>query len=323
MNGNATPLRASVSEWRAGGTDLQDRRQRAVSSGPVRDIEPTPDRTTMRWLGDGSLRIGSLVRVETVGTDPVIRAAYRGLAAAAAGLATPQIRAVATVGGALAQRSRCWYYRQPLFDCFKKGGQDCPARHGDHRFGVLIDLGPCVWPHPSTLGVALMAYDGVVDTSRGRRLTMAELFGDGGVAASDHQLDSNELIEAVTIPTPRPGERAGYLRGIARREAEWPLVEAVMRLRVDGDIITDAVVAVGAIANVPVRLESAETLLRGCVLSDLSNRLDTLTVAGTTLDATAYKLPLLRGILRAVAAQALGPEAAAPVDGSALEWRQS
>ena len=242
----------------------------------------------LRWLADGGVRIGSLVRVENVAADPAIRAAYRGLSAAAGGLATPQIRAVATVGGALAQRSRCWYFRQPIFSCFKKGGQSCPARPGDHRLGVLIDLGPCVWPHPSTLGVALMAYDAVVDTSRGRRLTMAELFGDGSAAASDHLLEPDELIEAVTMPPPRAGEQAGYLRGIARSAAEWPLVEVVIRLWVTDGVIRDVVLAAGAVANVPIRLTSAEAMLRGCAVGDVRPRLEGMTISGTLLSSTSY-----------------------------------
>ena len=109
MSGGVMAFTTGSAEWRAGATDVQDRRHRGVTVGPVRDIEPTPDRTTLGWLPDGGVRIGSLVRVEKVAADPAIRAAYRGLAAAAGGLATPQVRAVATVGGALAQRSRCWY----------------------------------------------------------------------------------------------------------------------------------------------------------------------------------------------------------------------
>jgi xanthine dehydrogenase YagS FAD-binding subunit len=321
MSGDVMAFAMGSAEWRAGATDVQDRRHRGVSVGPVRDIEATPERTTFRWLPDGGVRIGSLVRVEKVAADPAIRAAYRGLSAAAGGLATPQIRAVATVGGALAQRSRCWYFRQPIFNCFKKGGPSCPARQGDHRLGVLIDLGPCVWPHPSTLGVALMAYEAFADTSRGRRLTMGELFGDGSAAASDHLLEPDELIEAVTMPPRRAGEQAGYLRGIARSAAEWPLVEVVIRLWVTDGVIKDAVVAAGAVANVPIRLMSAETILRGCAVRDVQARLGSLTLSGTLMSSTSYKLPLLRGCLAAVVAQALSPEPRASVDGAALEWR--
>ena len=95
---------------------------------------------------------------------------------------------------------------------------------------------------------------------------MGELFGDGSTAASDHLLEPDELIEAVTMPPPQAGEQAGYLRGIARSAAEWPLVEVVIRLRINDGVIEDVVVAAGAVANIPIRLTSAEAMLRGCAV---------------------------------------------------------
>jgi CO/xanthine dehydrogenase FAD-binding subunit len=98
-------------------------------------------------------------------------------------------------------------------------------------------------------------------------------------------------------------------------------VEVVIRLWVSDDVIKDVVVAAGAVANVPIRLTSAETVLRGCAVTDMRARLADVTISGTHLETTSYKQPLLRGCLAAVAAQALAPEPAAPVDGLALEWR--
>jgi xanthine dehydrogenase YagS FAD-binding subunit len=62
-------------------------------------------------------------------------------------------------GGNLAQRSRCWYFRNPHIACLKKGGSDCPARSGNHLYHAAFDLGPCVAPHPSTMAAALLAYE--------------------------------------------------------------------------------------------------------------------------------------------------------------------
>src|SRR6202000_291503 len=112
--------------------------------------------------------------IATIAADPRLGAAYPGLTAAAAGLATPQIRQVATLGGNLAQRSRCWYYRDPHIACFKKGGSSCPAREGNHLYGVAFDLGPCVAPHPSTLAAALLAYDATITTDRRNGLTIPD-----------------------------------------------------------------------------------------------------------------------------------------------------
>src|SRR6516162_2553735 len=123
--------------------------------------------------------IGALTTIATIAADARIRHAYPGLAASAAGVATPQIRHLATLGGNIAQRSRCWYFRNPYIDCLKKGGGDCPARAGNHLYGVAFDLGPCVAPHPSTMAAALLAHDALVVTNRRDRLTIVQFVGDG------------------------------------------------------------------------------------------------------------------------------------------------
>src|SRR5688572_27074950 len=185
-----------MTELRAGGTDLSERRRSGVSAGPIADIGYRPELLRVDGAADGTTRIGALVPIATVAADPALRAGYPGLAAAAAGLATPQIRRVGTIGGNLLQRNRCWYYRNPGAGCLKKGGTDCPARAGNHRYHVLFDLGPCVAPHPSTLGAALLAYEAGIETDR-RRLTVGEVFGDGSDGTRDHRLEPGELLTAV------------------------------------------------------------------------------------------------------------------------------
>ena len=223
-----------MSEVRAGGTDLGERRRSGVSRGPVVDLGRRPELSAVDWSGtDGGATIGALVTIAELAADARIGAGYPGLAAAAEALATPQIRRVATVGGNLLQRNRCWYFRHPATSCLKKGGTDCPARSGNHRYGVLFDLGPCVAPHPSTLGTALLAYGAMVATDRRAALSVAEVFGDGSDGTHDHLLDADELLTRVTLPPPVPGEHAAYFRATSRAYAEWPLVEAVVRLRID------------------------------------------------------------------------------------------
>ena len=149
---------AGIAEFRAAGTDLSERRRSGVSGGPLVDIVPTAETTGIAINETGALRIGASTTIAAIAASARI-AAYPGFAAAASGLATPQIRQLATLGGNLAQRSRCWYYRNPHFSCLKKGGAGCPAREGNHLYGVAFDLGPCVAPHPSTMATALLAYD--------------------------------------------------------------------------------------------------------------------------------------------------------------------
>ena len=158
----------SMPEYRAAGTDLTERRRSGVSRGPIRDIAPTAVPAGVRPETDGGMRVGALTTIAALAADDAIRAAYPGLAAAAAGLATPQIRRVATIGGNIAQRNRCWYFRNPEIACLKKGGDDCPARAGNALYAVAFDSAPCVAPHPSTLAAALVAYDARLDTDRRR-----------------------------------------------------------------------------------------------------------------------------------------------------------
>jgi xanthine dehydrogenase YagS FAD-binding subunit len=95
-------------EFRASGTDLSERRRSGVSRGPLVDIVPTSDMIGITWNAAGAARIGASTSIAAIAADARVAAAYPGVAAAAGGLATPQIRHLATIGGNLAQRSRCW-----------------------------------------------------------------------------------------------------------------------------------------------------------------------------------------------------------------------
>src|SRR3954452_13229028 len=216
-------------EFRAAGTDISERRRSGLSTGPLMDIVTAPDTIGIDWATDGSAKVGALTTIASVAGDARIAQAYPGIAAAALGVATPQIRHVATLGGNLAQRSRCWYYRNPHIACLKKGGSDCPARGGNHLYGVAFDLGPCVAPHPSTMAAALLAYDATVNTYQRSGLSIPDLLGDGSNGAADNALLAGKMIRGIELPKPLLGERAYYKRAISRSHAEWPLVEVCAR----------------------------------------------------------------------------------------------
>src|ERR1041385_2930789 len=199
-------ITVSQPELRAAGTDLSERRRSGVSAGPVIDLAPTPDTAGIDWIADGAVRIGALTTIAAIAAEPRIAQGWPALSAAAQGLATPQIRHLATLGGNLAQRSRCWYFRNPDIDCLKKSGPDCPARTGNHLYSVAFDLGPCVAPHPSTMAAALLAHDATIATDKRSRLTIGELLGDGFNGGSDHALQPGEMIRSVELaPPPRSG----------------------------------------------------------------------------------------------------------------------
>src|SRR5262245_56358033 len=110
MSTRGTAVDGGTREYRAAGTDLSERRRSGLARGSVIDLPKTPENTAITWRADGSARIGALATIAEIAADPRIAAAYPGIAAAAGGLATPQIRNLATLGGNLAQRTRCWYY---------------------------------------------------------------------------------------------------------------------------------------------------------------------------------------------------------------------
>src|SRR5262249_33444630 len=152
------------------------------------------------WSGDGAATIGAFATIADIAADKRIRDAYPGVAATAAGLATPQIRHLATLGGNLAQRSRCWYFRNPHIACLKKGGSHCSARAGNHLCGAACDLGPCVAPHPSSMAAALLAYDANIATDRRKGLSIRDLLGDGSNGRADHALQAGEAIRSISLP---------------------------------------------------------------------------------------------------------------------------
>jgi xanthine dehydrogenase YagS FAD-binding subunit len=288
-----------LTEFRAAGTDLSERRRSGVSRGPLIDLAASPETTGMDWSADGSLRIGAFTTIAAITADARIARAYPGLAASAEGLATPQIRHLATLGGNLAQRSRCWYFRNPHIACLKKGGTECPSRAGNHLYGVAFDLGPCVAPHPSTMAMALLAYDATITTDKRERLTVADLLGDGSNGAADHALAPGEIIRNIALPAPLAQERSLYKRAISRTHAEWPLVELCVRAVVSGGKFESVRLAAGGIAPVPLRLSAAEAALQGAAANAVSIA-DAARLAVTSakpLPMTGYKLDLLSGLV--------------------------
>ena len=297
---SATIIAADAAEFRAAGTDLSERRRSGLSRGPLIDIAATSNKTGIDWRPDGGVRIGALTTIEAIASDARIAAAYPGVAASAQGLATPQIRHLATLGGNLTQRSRCWYFRNPHIDCLKKGGSECPARPGNHLYGVAFDLGPCVAPHPSTMAAALLSYDATIITDIRSGLSIGELLGDGSNAASDHALVSGEMIGSIELPPPVPGERALYKRAISRSYAEWPLVEVCARAVISGGAFQLIRLAAGGIAPVPLRLAASEAALEGKAISAaaIAEAAARATDGASPLPMTAYKLDLLRGVVQ-------------------------
>ncbi|HET6585213.1 MAG TPA: FAD binding domain-containing protein, partial [Nannocystaceae bacterium] len=281
-------------EFRAGGTDLQERRALRIAGGDLVDLRDLRGLAGIA-MHERELQIGAGARIQSIADHAGVRAHFGGLAAAAGGLATPQIRRVATLAGNLLQRPRCWYFRNPDVTCLKRGGSECLARAGDHHYHACFDVGPCVAVHASTLGMALLAYDARVTVVGGESLTIAELYGAGKDPTREHVLAPGMLVTDIVVPRGRAGERSAYFRTIARARAEWPLVEALVRIAVKEGAIESAAVAVGAVAAIPLRLAKVEAALVGrapepAVLAAAAKQASD---GASPLPMTGYKLAML------------------------------
>ncbi|GAA2498361.1 FAD binding domain-containing protein [Terrabacter carboxydivorans] len=286
--------------YRAGGTDLQERLRTTGATPHVLDLTGVPGFAAIERT-DAGTTLGAGVTVAAVARE--LADDYPALALTAAGLATPQVRTTATVGGNLLQRTRCWYFRHPHTSCLKSGGDGCPARDGRHLYGVAFDTAPCVHPHPSSLAMALLTYAATVDTTRRSGLSVGDVLGDGSDPTRDHLLADDEVLTRITLPASATGERAAYFRSISRFEAEWPLVEAVVRVVRDGaGTVTSCGLAIGGVAPVPLRLGAVETLLTGSTLDDdtVAAAAEAATEGARPLPETGYKVQLVEATVREV-----------------------
>lgn len=293
----------------AGGTDLLTRMKADLIAPEqlvdIKRLDDLPEGIEER--ADGGLSLGALTRLSAIEQSARLRERCFALSEAASLAATPQLRNMATLGGNLLQRPRCWYYRNSLFDCWLKGGETCPAREGENQFHALFEHEPCCAVHPSDLATALMALDasvrlrGTRDGAAGERtLPLGDFFA---LPEADRRretvLGEDELLLSVEIP-PTNGARSTYFKAMDRKAWAFALVSVAAVVRMDGDTIADARLVLGGVAPIPWRVSSAERLLIGSAPSDalFTRAADAVLADAEPLAHNGYKVPLLQGLIR-------------------------
>jgi xanthine dehydrogenase YagS FAD-binding subunit len=289
---------------KAGGIDLLDHLKEHLMEPPrLVDLKSIPGMQDVTVEPGGSLRIGPLVTLTHVAAQPGIRATHTALVQACGEAASPQIRNVATIGGNLLQRPRCWYYRLASYNCLKKGGDTCYAVGGENRYHTIFGDGACNAPHPSNAAMALTALGAslVFQSSRGTRSVPAEQFFTipGGDPRRENAREPDEILTAIHVPA-APGVRSTYASVRQKAVFDWPLVSTAMALRVEGGIVREARIILGAVATVPLRSAAAEQMLLGKRLDDATTEaVANSAVAGAQpLSENGYKVELLRTLLR-------------------------
>lgn len=296
------------STYKAGGIDVIDHLKEHLEEPPrLVDLKGIPGLADIKVESDGALRIGALVKLADVGSDERIRKTHAALAIAAAETASPQIRNVATIGGSVLQRPRCWYYRLEEYKCLKKGGDVCYAVGGENRYHVIFGGGPSYAVHPSNTAVALVALSAsfVFDGPKGARTVAASEFFQ--LPSKNPQVENSlgvgEILTEVRIPA--ASGRSVYDEVRERQAFDWPLVSMAASVRLDGGLVKDARIVLGAVAPIPWRSNRAEAALMGKPLNEatLQDVARAAIVGAAPLSDNGYKVGLVQTLVRRTLAQ--------------------
>jgi xanthine dehydrogenase YagS FAD-binding subunit len=244
---------------------------------------------------------GNLILATIAGNDGV-KKDLAGLAEAAGEVGSPQIRNVATLAGNLLQHSRCWYYRQPDIVCLKRGGKTCFGQEGENKYLSLYSGCECISPIVSNLAAMLTALDARVlvhSNGKPRTLTMSELYHHAWTDPTAHNsLKPHEFLTVISVPLKRT--RSAYRQVSEKSEFDWALVSCAAAGNVTNGTITDARVALGAVAPVPYMVEAAHHYLEGKPLTDehASKAADIILKHAKPLAQNGYKVPLAHTLIR-------------------------
>ncbi len=302
----------------AGGTDLLSLMKDYVHTPKrVVNIKSVQELSGIRKTAAG-LRIGALVTLDELLENADVRGEYPSLAAAARGVASPQIRNMGTVGGDLCQRPRCWYFRAGLGLVPIEDGKNV-VEEGANKYHAIFGSGPARFVSASSFGPALVALGARLKlaSAKGAREIPAEKFFVTPKDSSGREiaLAANEILTEILVP-PAAGVRNATYEVRQKAALDWPLVTASVALRMKGSTVAGARVVLGHVAPIPWAARAADKLLAGKSLNeDVAEQAGQAAVADAApLSGNAYKVQLARvAVKRALmeAARAARPAAAA------------
>ncbi|MFK3974475.1 FAD binding domain-containing protein [Pseudomonas sp. NPDC087358] len=313
--GQAVNLAGPASRFIAGGTNLLDLMKENVARPEhLIDITGLPLKE-VRQTESGGVMIGALVSNADLAWHPLIESRYALLSQAVLAGASPQLRNMASTGGNLLQRTRCYYFYDSNVPCNKREpGSGCPAKDGLNRIHAILGASDqCVATHPSDMCVALAALEAVVHV-QGRAGKRSIEFADfhrlpEDSPERDNQLADDELITAVELPPARFAGHSHYLKIRDRASYAFALVSVAAALELDGDVISDVRLALGGVAHKPWRDKAVEQSLIGKQVSreNLVAAADAMLRDAQPLAHNAFKIKLARrAIVRALSDAAVG-----------------
>jgi xanthine dehydrogenase YagS FAD-binding subunit len=275
---------------------------------------------------EGGLRIGALTTVWELETSSLLTGPYAMLAEAARGVATPELRHQGTLGGNLCQRPRCYFYRNALTPCFKKGdGDGCPAAESPYQNYLSVfggeplppapsppeergrtpasAVGGCYATHASDLAPPLIALDAriVIEGPSGIRELPAAAFFTGPEVdvRRENALHPGEIVTHVILPPVSPGWRGLYSKARERTAGDFAIASAAIGYELVDGRMTGVRVVLGAVAATPFRSTAVEAVLEGRAPSEdvAASAAEAAVARASPLEHNGFKLDLLRALI--------------------------
>ena len=307
----------------AGGTNLVDlMKYRVEQPASLVDINHLA-LAEIKQTEDGGLSIGAMVRNSDLANHPLVRANYPLLSQALLSGASPQLRNMASTGGNLMQRTRCYYFTDVAFPaCNKRNpGSGCAALDGYNRIHAILgqtDKGKassetCIATHPSDMCVAMAALQAKVEVEGrgGKRTIPFDQFHrlPGSDPSRDTTLRQGELITSITLPPARFAKNAYYLKARDRNSYAFALISVAAGLEMEGGTIRSAGLAMGGVAHKPWRVVEAEQALAGKAASpeNFARAAEILLRGAKGYEHNQFKIELAQqGVIRALTVAAQG-----------------
>jgi xanthine dehydrogenase YagS FAD-binding subunit len=289
----------------AGGTNLVDLMKQDVER-PSRliDISRLP-LNTIDETEEGGVRIGALVPNSDLAWHPLIEQRYPLLSSAILAGASAQLRNMASTGGNLLQRTRCYYFYDTATPCNKREpGSGCSAMEGLNRMHAILGTSDaCIATHPSDMCVALAAIEAkvhVTGPSGERTIAFADFHRlPGNTPQIDTNLRQNEIITAIELPPRGFAANYSYLKIRDRLSYAFALVSVAAALELQGDRIKDARLALGGVAHKPWRDPAAEAALREQTANEAAfmSAADILLRDARGFEHNSFKIDLARRVI--------------------------
>ncbi len=306
-------LSARGAEILAGGTDLLAlMKDDVVTPKRLINIKQIKDLHGVSSSAQG-LRIGALTTLGDLADDATVKKNYPALAEAVVEAASPQIRNMATLGGNLCQRPRCWYFRNGfgLLPKDEAGKELVPG--GENRFhAILGNDGPAKFVSPSTVVPILIAYGAKLrlEGPKGKRELPLEKFFviPKSESGREHDLRPNEIVTEIIIP-PASDLKAAHYEIRQKEVFDWPLAVAGVALKMRGSSVDTARIILGYVAPVPWPSPEAERVLAGQPINKATAQkaAEAAVANATPLSHNAYKVKLARvAVTRAILKAASG-----------------